>query len=118
MDENRNIVDEDGNYNTQNDDNSQPNNQSPLDYTLQFSSSSSSSVRIIYHVPEDTYELLLTRPVLACGGSFELKVDPNGKGIYTDAITNDPHNTAIEIAKRLVFRLNDEGGNLNPCPMA
>jgi predicted esterase len=59
MDENRNIVDEDGNYNTQNDDNSQPNNQSPLDYTLQFSSSSSSSVRIIYHVPEDTYELLV-----------------------------------------------------------
>jgi len=118
MDENRNIVDEDGNYNTKNDDNPQRNNQSPLDYTLHFSSSSSSVVRIIYHVPEDTYELLLTRPVLACGGSFELKEDPDGKGIYTDAITSDPHNTAIEIAKRLVFRLNDEGGNLNPCPMA
>ena len=115
MDE-KNNVNEKG-HNKQNDDN-QLNNQSPLDYTLEFSSSSSSSVRIIYHVTEDTYKRLLTRPVLACGGSFKLEIDPNGKGIYTNAITSDPHNTAIEIAKRLAFRLNDDGGDVNPCPMA
>ena len=121
MDEDSNIMDEDGTNNRQYDDKDRHHeeNPSPLSYTIKpASDKSSSSFRIIYHVPEDTYELLLTRPVLACGGSFELKVDPGGQGIYTDAITNDPNRTAIEIAKRLVFRLNDEGGNLNPCPMA
>ena len=120
MDENNNIIDEDGSNNNEYDDGVTPreNNPSPLSYSIKVIDKSSSSVRIVYHVPEDTYELLLTRPVLACGGSFELKIDPDCNGIYTDAITNDPNHTAIEIAKRLVFRLNDEGGNLNPCPMA
>lgn len=61
-------------------------------------------------------DAVVCRPILACGGAFELKTHP--KGIETLATTADPHKTAVEIAKRVYNRINNGSTNLNPCPIS
>ena len=39
--------------------------------------------------------------------------------MQTCVSTTDPEGTAVEIGKRLLFRVNSgEDGNFNPCPMS
>jgi hypothetical protein len=61
-------------------------------------------------------EAIICRPILACGGAFELKTHP--RGIETLATSADPHKTAVEIGKRVYNRINSGSSNLNPCPIS
>jgi len=76
--------------------------------------------------------MLITRPVLACGGAFDVCPDDgfciNGagsskagskrKGVYCIVSTTDPERIAAEIGKRLAVRIDSDGASVNACPMA
>lgn len=81
-------------------------------------------VLIRYPIPADIASqlipLLTARPVLACGGMFDLVEDPEsqGGGVLTRAQTSEPEKLAHEIAKRVAIRVTSGGESLNACPMA
>jgi len=88
-----------------------------LPYQIEQVSSSSSSFVIHFAVAVDSIELLTARPVMACGSEF-LIVPDEKKGVKVAAITSDPHKTAVEVGRRLWFRLKGDSNGLNPCPMS
>ncbi len=75
-------------------------------------------IKISYNVPYNIdLEILTSRPVLACGGMFDISVEDDRSSVFTVVTSADPHKTAIEIGIRLHNRLNSEGNSLNPCPI-
>lgn len=80
-------------------------------------------VIIRYPIPADIASqlipLLTARPVLACGGMFDLVEDSESEGgVLTRAQTSEPEKLAHEIAKRVAIRVTSGGESLNACPMA
>lgn len=62
--------------------------------------------------------LLTGRPILACGGIFDLAEDPAGLGVFTTVQSSDPNNLAKEIAARIAFRITSGGESLDACPIS
>jgi predicted esterase len=94
----------------------------PVPYTVEHLDTGN-NYRIIFHVPVETIPSITSRPVMACGGVFEL-IDSSGSksstelgSVETVISSSDPNNTAIEIGKRLINRQKSEGTSINPCPM-
>lgn len=94
----------------------------PVPYTLEHLDNGN-NYRIIFHVPVETIPSITSRPVMACGGVFELLDSSGAKSsmelgrVETLVSSSDPNNTAIEIGKRLINRQKSEGTSTNPCPM-
>jgi len=75
-------------------------------------------VKISFNVPRDVdLEVLTSRPVLACGGMFDISVENDRSSVFTVVTSSDPNKTAIEIGTRLLNRVKSEGSSLNPCPI-
>ena len=77
----------------------------------------------ILHFPanESVVDILVARPVLACGGMFEMKKEKleGVSGVYTEILfAQDVELLANEIGTRLRKRIESEGASLNACPMA
>ena len=106
-------------------------------YTLEQSARVPNQWCIHFSVPETAVPLLVTRPVLACGGMFDvyadeefsinsIKVNDNTSsatrkkvcGVYCIVSSSDPHNLAREIGRRLAIRIDSKGNSVNACPMA
>lgn len=104
-------------------------------FTLEQSSAAADQWCIHYQAPESVVPMLITRPVLACGGVFDVYPDDGfsintgsaagsgdraGKrrGVYCIASTTDPERIAMEIGKRLAVRIDSDGASVNACPMA
>jgi len=99
-------------------------------YTLEQSDSVANEWCIHYPASESAVPMLVTRPVLACGGVFDVCPDDgfsiNGgggqagkrNGVYCIASTTDPERIATEIGKRLAVRIDSKGESVNACPMA
>lgn len=86
-----------------------------IPYTL---TSINDKIKISFNVPNNIdLEILSSRPVLACGGMFEICVADDRLSVFTIVTSADPHKTAVEIGTRLLNRLKSEGNSLNPCPM-
>ncbi len=80
---------------------------------------------IIYSIPLDYVDMVISRPILACGSFFELQQRYNndnldeGMGlIETKSITSDIEKTVYEIGIRLMTRIKNEGNSLSPCPIS
>lgn len=60
--------------------------------------------------------MLIARPVLACGSTFDIQnVSSANDMVQVSFTSSNPEKTAVEIGKRLANRLNSESGSLNPC---
>lgn len=86
---------------------------------------SAATFRIHFKVPSQLAALAASRPVLACGGCFDLVVPTTQTQnefcyIYTMATSTQPDKLAQEIAMRLKIRLESsrDGAMHNPCPMS
>lgn len=91
------------------------NKDNTIPYTL---TSINDKIKISFNVPNNIdLEILSSRPVLACGGMFEICVADDRLSVFTIVTSADPHKTAVEIGTRLLNRLKSEGNSLNPCPM-
>ena len=74
---------------------------------------------IQYPCPADLIDVLIARQVLCRGSCFDITRSPHGEAVQTCVSTSDPEGTAVEIGRRLLFRVNSgEDGNFNPCPMS
>jgi predicted esterase len=72
---------------------------------------------VYYRVTQpELVAVLIARPVLACGSTFDVEAVPSANDLVQVKFTsNDPDKTAVEIGKRLANRLSSESGSLNPC---
>mmetsp|Transcript_39873 Transcript_39873/g.40666 ORF Transcript_39873/g.40666 Transcript_39873/m.40666 type:complete len:346 (+) Transcript_39873:157-1194(+) len=89
-----------------------------LDYSIHSMTDTqeSMSYRVIFPMPRDMIAMIISRPVLACGGEFILTEVP--EGIQTIFTSSDPERTAYEIGMRLKNRVSSDGNSLNACPMS
>jgi len=108
-------------------------------YTLEQSSTDPQKWCIHYPAPASAVPMLMSRPILACGGVFEVREDRgfslndgNGnvcgsswgsggcacRGVYIEATTSDPKQFAYEIGRRLAIRIDSDGASVSACPMA
>ena len=72
-----------------------------------------------YPCPSELVDVLVARQVLCRGSCFDITRSMDGNAVQTCVSTTDPEGTAVEIGKRLLFRVNSgEDGNFNPCPMS
>ena len=94
---------------------------SPIGYYLKKSNTNDNnhnSYIVIYEVAASTIPVMVSRPVLCCGASFDIVPTIDGRAIQSSIISTDPHGTAKEIAKRLIKRLTDDPNAVNPCPIS
>ena len=106
-------------------------------YTLEQSSIDPRQWCIHYPAPASAVPMLMSRPILACGGVFEVREDrgfslndgsgniccsSSGncacRGVYIEATTSNPKHFAYEIGRRLAIRIDSGGASVNACPMA
>ncbi len=89
-------------------------------YTITTSPRDSNVTVLHYPANESVLDILVARPVLACGGMFEFKKETDGtSGVYTEILfASDVDNLAREIGVRLKRRIESEGASLNACPLA
>ena len=101
-------------------------------YTLEQSSTNSQRWCIHFEAPAHAVPMLVSRPILACGGMFDVcedrgysinntsDVQGNNslKGVYILADTTEPEHFAYEIGRRLAVRIDSKGESVNACPMA
>lgn len=88
-------------------------------YTLESDPKDNNVVYIIYPANESVLDILIARPVLACGGMFELQKTADGRGVFTKVLfASEPDKIAQEIGRRLHARIESEGASLNACPIA
>lgn len=73
--------------------------------------------KIIFQAAGSLHDQLTCRPILACGGVFDLVVFDAGS-VATTCTSSDPHHCAIEIGKRMCNRIRSDGASINACPMA
>lgn len=71
-------------------------------------------VRVSYALPQHLHGVCSARPVLACGGQFELRSALDGRALETEFSSANPESTAEEIKKRIVFRITNDAIQ-NPC---
>ena len=91
----------------------------PLPYKVLPLPNNTGTFTLVFEVPEAVVPVMVSRPVLACGASFEITRRSAGlTGVQTQAVTSDPHATAVQIGRRLIRRLTDDPRAVNPCPMS
>jgi predicted esterase len=92
------------------------------DYSLEVSPTDRNVTVIHYPANPSVVDILAARPVLACGGMFDIQKEREGcgrTGVFTEVtFCADPDKIAHEIGLRLSKRLESEGASLNACPMA
>ena len=103
-------------------------------YTLEEQGAHSGNWVITFPAPASLIPMLSSRPVLCCGGAFDIRpgrgfeaigqgqggaAPPAGaKGaVCTSVISSDPDKIALEIHRRLVIRAESDGASVNACPM-
>lgn len=87
-----------------------------MPYTLHRVTDSADKFHLTFAVPVEMKTMLASRPILACGSTFEF--EPVAEGLHTVISSSDPSKTALEIGKRLQNRVTSNGGSLNACPMS
>lgn len=95
---------------------------SGIDYIVEIDPDNSNIATLRFPIPADIAEqvipLLIARPILACGGVFEITRDPSSCGVMTSVQSPDPDNLAKEVGSRLANRIAGGGGSLDACPMS
>ena len=90
-----------------------------LPYRIETINEKTGKYLIHYPCPPELIEVLIARQVLCRGSCFDIIKSPTNDAVQTYVSTTDPEGTAVEIGKRLLFRVNSgEDGNFNPCPMS
>lgn len=95
---------------------------SGIDYIVEIDPDNPNIATLRFPIPADIADqvipLLIARPILACGGLFEITRDPSSCGVMTIVQSPDPDNLAKEVGSRLANRIAGGGGSLDACPMS
>lgn len=92
---------------------------SAQEYSLEADPQDNNVTYISYPANESVLDILVARPVLACGGMFEIQKGRDGKSVFTKVLfASDPDKIAREVGARLRTRMESEGASLNACPIA
>lgn len=95
---------------------------SGIEFIIEYNAFKLNEAVLRFPIPTDIAHqlipLLTARPVLACGGMFDMVADSTGTGVMTTVESSDPERLGKEIAKRLAIRITSGGGSLNACPMS
>ena len=74
---------------------------------------------IRYPANESVLDMLTARPVLACGGMFDIQKGADGKSVFTKVFfASEPDKIATEVGARLRTRVESGGASLNACPIS
>lgn len=95
---------------------------SGVDFAIEIHPHEPNQATLRFPIPSDiaaqVIPLLTARPILACGGSFEIVNDPCSCGVMTSVHSSDPRRLGRELGRRMAVRISSGGGSLDACPMS